>query len=924
MAEHTNPTNTTSQNSEVPMADNQSITHPTTEGGSTMNPNVYIFETLIGIGEGNTIWAQVVTNRPNPTEQKLYNRLMELREDNHIIAAEIKLRRETGREFRIKGIGQNYRFHMLQGRIQRKGFDYRLEYIKLKERDEFGNVTDLIGEEQIPLLTNRIMGSTRSWSTSTSTNILYVVKKGETAPLPWEAFDSALGLHTGNSPKQSKREAENSRTTELGRDFKAESVNIHIYEPQGDEMGVDGHFIISESFFKKIVEHPLVTKQRQAQMMRQYRKGEMVSFNGRILCELGLIKGDCHVAPDVQLKVRYNTVDAPDIVTAECNVKTEKGTTDGSVSITLTPHHPHHTPNASSQLLSWLMGFIVTEEQLKDDYTAMVNEFVSSLAQGRFPKHLMKAAPLHDEDDDFNEAGYINALHDSTQRWLASGMNLTHSSHLVRQHAGGFELKLKKAILRLALPLGWSTMAHAVTVEILEMGGWDLSSYDTTKMFWHAPTGRMAWPTETFIKNYSHHGGHDLDDTHTITLRAKKVDENDNPNAIWNMGGQDWCIKAIMTRSPNGLSYFGENDYPGEYSIEDIDLGLKITQFGFIALPTMNFPLYNVYSSIPMVDMDKAPKNTHHQDIEAPELPNDGYVFNDHPYSPEDAVRQFKLAMANPGIGQIINPLIAYSAIFGTYPKSLPAYLEQMVDALEQTPDMEAFKKVLEAKAQILIAIQYHTTRKVDHYIAKRRVPNKVFKVLKDQGRITKDGPFTRLVDHMRTTMEQAMEIMVGNRNPNPKLKTKGLSIDNRTIIGELMDMEVSLDAKRAAHDLIRYFGATRKDAPKARFDKDEATNLWLKRNDPYMSYAVRQYFISLNNECVKRITEHEVDTNEIITAIYQIIITDNVEDDILFQTGEAGTVTGVMDLFMQTLWSNGIIEEIIDPENVDVQGTLG
>lgn len=891
----------------------------------------YIFETLIGLGDGETVWAQVVTNKPGRTEEELYNRLMELREDNHYIAAEIKLKREKGRKFRIKSISDTQRFHMLQGRAIRYGYSYRLEYIKIKERDEFGRVNDLMTDQQKDLLKERIRSASRSWSSSVSTYLVFLQKDGKIVKP--EDFDTALGLYSLNSRKQSKRENENARITELAIDLSEEHVEIQEYDEYYDDpedtnfIGVDGHYTISETYFFKIVGR-IWDKVRRTQILRAYDKGEMTSFNARVLYDKGdpgLIKGDCHVVPNKQLEAKYGYV--PDIVTHTCNIKHEKGTSDNSVSITLNPYHPHHNPNVSTQLLSWGLGFFATQERLTADFDAMVAEFVSSVAAGKFPKHLMNAAPPHNDDEEFNISGYINALHDATQRWLAAGLTLTHSSHLVKQHAGGFELKTNKAIRDLRMPYPWGTMSHCVTVEILKMGNWDLSEYDTTKMFWHAPTGRMCWPTQDFIDNYHRHGGHDQDDAHTTGLRVKKVDSGDNPNFTWTTSsGTTWCVKALNTRSPNGLSYFGENELPGEYSVLDIDLGLKIVNFGFIDLPVMNFPLYNVWDAIPVLDMSKAPQITHIQEIESTDLPRDDYERDEDNYTPEDAVRQFDLAVANPGIGQIINPMIAYAAIFETYPKWLPAYLEQMVDALEQTPDFEAFKKVLEAKGQILIAIQYHTQRLVDFYIAKRRVPQKVYEVLESQGRITRDTPYTTMIEHMKGVLKQAMEIMVGTRGKvaDPKLKKLGINISQRRIFTPLLDVEVSHEAKVAAYDLIRYYEATRKDAPKPRNKKDAATGIMFKEKDPYIGYAARVFFMGLNDECVKRITEHEVNTREFITALYQVIINDGKEDDILFQTSEVGTLNGVMDMFMKVLWEHGIIDEILDPENIDDMGILG
>jgi hypothetical protein len=694
-----------------------------------------------------------------------------------------------------------------------------------------------------------------------------------------------------------------------------------------DEKAYDGMVIVSRSFVKQMIRN-VPSKVRRHQLYRMLASGELTSGNFRILCPEGLIKGDCIIVDDDIMAKKFGHGYA--IVTHECNVKAEKGAK--FFHATLNPYHQNYYQSIGEQPLSWGLGFLVGEKRLEQDFLAMVDEFRQAMKSGQYPDHMLRTAPMSD-DGVLTSVGYAEVLRDSAMRYLSCGLSLNTSSYLVGRIAHGFLNKLKKDISRLALPMPWAAGVSVISHAVLELAGFDLSEYDLNKAFWHAPTGRFSYPTEKFIEFYPRHGGWDQDDKVIAALRVMKEESGE----YIAQDNESYTIRALSLRSPNGLTYFGADSLPGEYSVVDIDLHMRLVDCGFIMLYVPDFPLYNVWHSIPLLDMTKAPKITHHQVIDHDELPHDEHREVDTktlkrvdallakaestnfpaeaeslrakaaeltakatvaPYSPEDAVRQFDLALENPGIGSIINPLIAYNAMFGTYPKRLPAALEQMVDALEQTPDHAAFEVIEEAKKEILKAI-IDSGLPIDRTIAVHRLSQKVRDKL-GRGRIVV-GPFTRLIEMMTTTYNSFHEELLGD--PGRRVPLLGLDITNRQVITELMDVEVAPDVMKVAGEVFRKFGAEKGRVPGFRTRKDQASGLTFIVPDAWVSYARRRFFISLHDQLLAKILESGVDPAMVMVGIYKMVIKHKVKDDVVFQVGDiASDLDGqvsMLDLFL-------------------------
>lgn len=866
-----------------------------------VNNMLYIYETIQTVGDKDgkavTLPVLVVTNAPKGTELAAYNRFEELAKDNHLMRVQELVKKEFGITMRIKHLGDGRTMPFLQ-QVVGITSEFRLERYKLKVRLDDGTLMTVIGPDEAPHLHKRIDSGpcVRSWSTSTSTNLLFI--KGCT----WDSFDQAFKMDTGNSVKFGKRANEYSRVTEMHAfkgwgnkpgDFSLALLNDHVL----GEAAYDGQSIISMSFARECIRtNP--SKRRRQQLLVDLALGDMTSWIFRCSTPLGLIKGDAIAAPNWKLKAMYGHV--PDVITHACNIKPEFKM-EGRTLTTLTAQHPHHLPMISAQALSWSKELFVTHDRLKRDFSAYMHEFDTSLEEGKAPKHMLRTIDPHNEDGDFQPNMAKRMLENQVTRFNSTGYNLTNSSYLTARVVQGFLTKVEKDIDRLALPLAWSTMTHCTTHAILLAAGYDVLNRGE-RMFYHPETGRMCWPTKDFVDNYHRHGGHDLDDTHTTMLRIKEVEPSDNPNMTWDINGKTWCIKAVNLRSPNGLTYFDAETDPGEYSICDIDLGVKLD---FMGMPSINFPLYNVYAPIPTLVMSKAPKVQHVQEVEFQEMPSDDIELGE-AYSPEDAKRYLDLGMANPGIGTIINAMIAYTVMMGTYPSALPTRLEEMVDCLEQTPSVSGFQLISDAKED-LVEEMVRSGMPIDHFIGIKRLGKKVRNRL-GFDRLDKTGPYHLLAQHMTNEYHTLKGKWIGR----DQKYDSGLAVTGRVEIEDIMMMDFNIEHMRVANAVLAKFGAERGRAPRNERFRDKATGMMKYVNDPYIAYARREFFIDLNNKLVKMLSYDE-EGNEInecmnVLALYKVIITKGVQDNVLFQTGEMHTNDGVFDLFLRAMHVHGLI----------------
>lgn len=903
---------------DLPLTNEQAFIERTT----TEVNHMYIYETnqTVGKAEDNTpitLPVMVVTNAPRPIELAAYNRFLELAEEYHLVRVQELVKAEFGIDMRIKQIGDTRSIPFLE-KVIGLTHEYRLERFKIKTRDDFGNLITIISEDMVPQIHKRI-GSTacvRSWSSSTSINMLFV--KGVT----WDTFDEVFRMNTGNSKKFGKRANEYSRSTELYKFSTEDNLRIMLvddirefitwlYEINGIELFdmdkytdseleriLDGQSVVTQTYARQMALTNRKPKRIET-LIKEIDEGELSSGSFRLTCGMGLIKGDTHVVNDNLVKDRYGDYH---VVTWSGNVKTEFAT-DGTWALgTITQNHKHHMPNISAQAGSWSNDLFETPERLKTDYTAYLAEFDKALEQGKAPAHMMRTIDPHNDEDEFMPHMAKQLLDNQVLRFNATGYNLTNSSYLTARVVQGFLTKLEKDIDRLSMPLAWATMAHCTTTSLLLMGGYDLSEYDTTKMFWHEPSGRMHWPDEAAIVNYARHGGFDHDDTFITALRLKVVDANDNPNVTWEINGKTWCIKAVNLRSPNGLTYFGPDEAPGEYSVLDIDLGIKVTECGLINLPTMNFPLYNVYGPIPGLVMSKAPKVTHEQTVEFEEMPKDSYDLPER-YSVEDACRMVDMAMANPGVGTIINAMIAFTVMEGTYPEHLPTRLEEMVDCLEQTPSMSGFQLIVDCKED-LIEEMVRSDRKIDHFVAIKRLSKKT-RARIGTSRLDKEGKFHLLATHMTTEYHALKAKWIGR---DQKFDS-GLAVKGRVTIDALMDIAVTDENMKVANSVFYKFGQERNMAPRNERFRDAATGMMKYINDPYIGYARRQFFISLNNEMCDMLRDRDGGTDWVknVIALYRVVIMHGTQDNVLFQTGDMNSNKGVFDMFLAAMWLTGV-----------------
>lgn len=360
--------------------------------------------------------------------------------------------------------------------------------------------------------------------------------------------------------------------------------------------------------------------------------GELVRFNFRALTGAGIIKGDAIVVPDEMID--------HDIITFDDNIKDEVRFNGGSKClITMEPHHAHSSPWTNVQRFSHLGRWLYSDSRsLVTALNNFVEEHFTALDEGKVPGWMI------------NELATDGLAHKVT-KWINSGREMTESIYLSSMVAGAIVKQLGKVRAsgepENRFPIPWAVTAHVVTHEALIEGGYDIPGEMDDWVFYHKESQSISFPGHMFLEFFERHGTWDLDDTVTVHLR-------------WTTAGD---LVGIGVRDPN--SY-------GEYSV-----------FPVIA---DTFPWYNTNQAIPVVDMNARPTyiDELNQTLTGME-PSDfvrGEVF-----SPVDAEFFGEGLTDTPGVGSLVNVLMAYWDTFDRAPNHAPAQLGDMVDVLQQEPD---------------------------------------------------------------------------------------------------------------------------------------------------------------------------------------------------------------------------------------------
>ncbi len=765
----------------------------------------------------------------------------------------------------------NWQHAMLRERIVRLGGLFRVVTFK---KAELANI-----EERI---INRIISdSTFSFAEGESLTVMTVFDR-DYRQVAWDEFEDFLGIRITNSPKMGKRMKELTRYTLY---WETMVKPLHILEIDFDpaefgeeiDKAVDGIGAISVSAFKRMVSNIPVESVRNGSYGR-LMNGEIRRVNFRYVYADGLIKGDAIVVPDNVLEAKYGFV--PDLVQPSVNgeminLKKELRT-DGSWAImTANPHHAHHQPMTNDQVLSIMSNnadepWLFPEEQLKEDHLSFIDDVYQDLKNGIFPKFMTadwisddKAAQKMDPD---RLAARLQQL---SVRWNMAGRSLLESAFFIRMVGNGFLNRLNKALgkstdgeskrgkKKIMVPIRHAAYVHVTTLSIIEMCGYDPAEegWDTTKCFYYEPAHSWVKPDDVFIHDFERHGGEDGDDSEIVMIR--------------NVEFPDGTVKvmAISVRMPTAW---------GEYSMNEVD--------------TNGFPAYNTWNELPTViyadrpefleEMDQVVAGLPYSDVETPEV-----------YTPDWCHYQVELIKLNPGVGRIINPMIAYYATMHSYFPEQLASTEDFVDCLQQTPDKDAFLAI-NGEIKRMLELIADSGAVIDDHIYKTRLQS--LELPKDSDTtVSTDGFYTRMFRFTAAAAadwQQKVNDLATNRTEIPRLNELTLP-ESIEVVGPDGNL-LSDTPMGVAGFLLRSFNTEYK-----RYK-------YIPKGE-----AKRQFAGGLNNNIVDFIMKQpEQSRHWIMVACYQYIWkTKDRKDNFMFQTPLNAWDKSTMDVLLITLYHLGL-----------------
>lgn len=462
----------------------------------------------------------------------------------------------------------------------------------------------------------------------------------------WGAPLRAIGVNVNNKPKVIKRMKEIVRFSGY---HTTKAPRIHVYKHLGDEKEVDGMNVITRRYARKMGVPEWVKRVN----LRDTRAK--------------LAKGDAMIIPTKQMQLVWGDYD---MVFPDVNLKDELSTSGWGIT-TASRHHPHNQALWDMQSASWLGEWLYPGELMDETLTTIISEALGALERGEWPKWMILSEGEAHLDD--STAPKVLEKADTSfykhyLRWQMSGLDVQASAAIMGMAANAFEMKLQsrlnfktasgKAAPKYWFPLPWAFYGHVITdVALEDLGGFTIPDEYVGKVWYHKTTHSIVVPAQAFIDNFENHGTWDLDDSVRVIVR-KDVHSG--------------RVVCVLVRSPNS---------DGEYSVHDVVLD--------------TLPLYHTYGEIPPIDLSAAPAQL--AEVQAKQkvrgLTPDSWV-RDAEFTEREAQHSLHMQIKNPGVGNLANAMMVFYTVFGRSPKTAPASMGDMVDVLQQTPSIDAFKEI--------------------------------------------------------------------------------------------------------------------------------------------------------------------------------------------------------------------------------------
>jgi len=306
---------------------------------------------------------------------------------------------------------------------------------------------------------------------------------------------------------------------------------------------LDGCFVVSDRIMRQGIENLPVYEPYNTNDTEEYYYDPNIRrhlqkflanskvFNARIICRLGMIKGNMIVSSNLPIGV--------DVITSRANIKKEVTYTKG-YRLLAEPQGPKSRVITDDQtVINFPKLFRKSDMEmwLKEEYEKMFQDAVNGKLLQNWKSIYTR---LWRDSEDIEDKEVQARLSYVAFRWVSAGLSITDSPWLFENMAISHAMPLQKRI-----PIPCSVYEQIISQSIAKMAGYDINvSPGTIKRI--DEIGVHVVDDIDWLEMYESHGGHDADDFFKLFYREVEGGELNGEKVV------------IAIRSPNGK---------GEYSV---------------------------------------------------------------------------------------------------------------------------------------------------------------------------------------------------------------------------------------------------------------------------------------------------------------------------------------------------------------------
>lgn len=519
----------------------------------------------------------------------------------------------------------------------------------------------------------------------------------------WMSNLNALGYEAKGGGKAAKRIKSFHRPTLINAHY--DNLNIKIVEPieytkylfdqdapeynNDDDLErlLDGCFVVSDRIMRQGIENLPVYEPHNTNDTEEYYYDPNIRrhlqkflanskvFNARILCRLGVIKGNMIVSSNLPIGV--------DVITSRANIKKEVTYSNG-YRLLAEPQGPKSRVITDDQTVinfPKLFRKADMEMWLKEEYEKMFQDAVNGKLLQNWKSIYTR---MWRDSEDIEDKEVQARLSYVAFRWVSAGLSITASPWLFENMAISHAMPLQKRI-----PIPCSVYEQIISQSIAKMAGYDINvSPGTIKRI--DEIGVHVVDDIDWLEMYESHGGHDADDFFKLFYRQVEGGDLDGEKVV------------IAIRSPNGK---------GEYSVfkyvEDQWSPTWIKSDG----EEVKFPKVNGKAWPTRLSDAIANGTVTYTGLPSSNFPSTAHVSET--YDQAQVMADLQAAMNGGNVGRYVNAVMLHSSVFPNHRKEQLCSLEDAIDGCTQTVD-PADRAAIDAEAKTLVREVIDSGRPVD------------------------------------------------------------------------------------------------------------------------------------------------------------------------------------------------------------------